>query len=139
MLATRNRIAPWPMVSSGIWRDSNGAEGHSGWTPAASVVETDDAFMLYLEVPGVTPDSIAVDLNGEHLVVSGERAPFTPSEDGRVISSEMAWGRFVRRFRVGSGVDRENVSATYQNGILAIEAQKSTEARPRRIPVTVSD
>ena len=63
MLGTQNRLA-WPVVSSDLWRDmqtltgNGGANGHALWKPAAMVVESDEAFVLRLEGPGITADSL---------------------------------------------------------------------------------
>lgn len=143
MLGTQNRLA-WPLVSSDLWRDMqsisrNGAtNGRALWTPAATVAETDDALMLRLEVPGVAVDTIEVDLDGDHLSVSGERPGPTVGEDYKVLVAEIPWGRFHRRLRLGSDVDRDAIEASYRDGLLEITIPKSQEARPRRIPVSTS-
>ena len=145
MLTTRNRIVAWPIVSSDLWRDMNALNGsgqlkrESSWTPATSVVESDHVFTLRVEVPGVRLDSLEVELDGVHLSVSGEREGLARSEDERVHLSEMPWGRFERRFRLGSEVDRDGISASSADGILEIRVPKRQEARPRRIPVSTSN
>ena len=141
MLGTQNRLA-WPVVSSDFWRDmqaltGNGeVNGRALWKPAAMVVESDEAFVLRLEIPGVTADSLDVDLDGEYLTISAERPAPATAEGHKVLMAEVPWGRFNRRFRLGSEVDRDAVSAALREGLLEITVPKRQEARPRRIPVS---
>ena len=141
MVGTRNRLA-WPMVSSDFWRDmhtlsGNGdTNGQSLWRPAATVSEGDEAFVVRLEIPGVASDTLEVDLDGEFLTVAGERPEPVAGEGYRILMAEVPWGRFHRRFRLGSQVDRDAISATYREGLLEITAPKRQEARPRRIVVS---
>lgn len=142
MLGTRNRIVTWPMVSSELLRDPRVADGRDStrvdatWRPAALVSESDTGFTLQLDVPGVSVDSLAVDLDGELLTVAGERRAPDDEEGRSVVLSEMAWGAFQRRFRLGADVDRDGVTAAYRDGVLDIWVPKRQEARPRRIPVS---
>ena len=143
MVTTRDRLVAWPVVSSDLWRDMKAANGQErlndpSWTPAASVVESDHSFTLYMELPGVPEESLSVDLDGTSLTVSGERGAKVEDSGEKWLLSEIAWGRFERRFRLGSEVDRDGITATYRDGILEIAVPKSKEARPRRIPVSVS-
>ena len=142
MIGTRNRIVTWPMISSDFLREFKAHSGslavnkNTAWMPTALVSEADDAFSLRLEVPGVSVDSLDVDLDGEYLTVSGDRERSLDDETGKVLISEIAWGGFRRRFRFGTQMDPEGVIASYKNGILEITVPKKQEARPRRIPVT---
>ena len=139
MLGTQNRLA-WPVVSSDFWRDmqvfDGGRETRMPWKPAAVVAESDTSFTLRLAVPGIAPDSIEVDLDGDTLSIAGERAAPEQGEGEKVLLSELSWGRFHRSFRLGAEADREGVTASYRDGMLEIAVPKRHEARPRRIPVS---
>ena len=143
MLGTQNRLG-WPSVSSDIWRDmqtlagEGRTNGHRVWRPAATVSEGEDRFSIRLEVPGVDAQAIDVDLDGVYLTVRGERPAPVEVEGSTVLLSEIAWGPFERRFRLGSEADREAIEATFRDGVLEIAVPKRQEARPRRIPVTTS-
>lgn len=141
MNGTQSRLS-WPVVSSDFWRDmqlfgENGdSNGRTHWKPAALVAESDDGFLITLEVPGVTTDSIEIDVDGEHLTIAGERPEPTAADAYRILRAEAPWGRFHRRFRLGSDVDRDAISASHRAGMLEITVPKRQEAKPRRIPVS---
>ncbi|MDH3224693.1 MAG: Hsp20/alpha crystallin family protein [Gemmatimonadota bacterium] len=144
MVTARNRLVTWPFVSSDFWRDMNvndaqtESELAATWTPRARVTESSDQYTLRLEVPGADPSGLDVELNGEFLVASGH-IPGPDSESGeKLLLSESFWGRFERRFRLKSAVDRDAITADYVDGILTIKVPKRQEARPRRIPVSTS-
>jgi len=142
MFGTHNRLA-WPTVSSDLWRDMhlNGAGssvGNTSWEPAAVFAESGDTFVLRLEVAGVAAESLEIDLEGEHLTVSGERPAPGESEGHKVLMSEIPWGRFRRKFRLGPVADRDAIKATYRDGVLEITVPKVQQARPRRIPVSTA-
>ncbi len=141
MPGTLNRLA-WPVVSSDFWRDvhtlneKRDTNGRALWKPAALVVESDEGFVLRLEVPGVAANSIDINLDGEYLTVSGERPEPTVGEESKIVMAEVPWGRFHRSFRMGSEADRDAISATHREGLLEITVPKRQDARPRTIPIS---
>jgi HSP20 family protein len=83
--------------------------------PAAEVHETDNAYEVVLELPGVDKDS-------SEAVPS----PEAPAKVGRgPLLSEFRYGTWSRSFRFPSGIDRENLSAHYQSGLLSVRVPKA--------------
>ena len=101
--------------------------------PAAEVHETETAYSICLELPGVARDSIDVKATDRNLVISAERrAPQAESPDGdpqptgaATLLSEIRYGTWSRSFRFPSGIDRESVQATYRDGLLTVEVPKA--------------
>jgi HSP20 family protein len=105
-----------------------------GWRPAADVEETDDAYLIELELPGVKQGDISVELGGGELAVTGEvkerqRVGLLRSRTRRV-------GRFDYRVSLPADIEEEQVSASMSNGVLTVRAPKTAKARPRKIPIT---
>ncbi len=109
------------------------------WAPNADVLETAEAFIITVELPGVEREDAAVEVKNRTLWVYGERR-FTKLCDGEgeavYHSLERSYGPFARRFTLPKGVDRAGVSAVFKNGLLEITLPKEhPETRRRRIQI----
>jgi HSP20 family protein len=96
--------------------------------PAAEVNETETAYSICLELPGVARDSIDVKATDRNLVISAERR--APQPEGNeatsaALLSEIRYGTWSRSFRFPSGIDREAVQAVYRDGLLTVEVPKA--------------
>lgn len=105
------------------------------WSPALDVEESEDAFTLHVELPGVDPDGVEVSLEENVLTITGERSFYRGREAEGFRRIERRFGRFHRAVRLPDRVDSERVEATYENGLLTIVVPKAEEAKPRRIQI----
>lgn len=109
----------------------------STWTPAADLYETDDEFVLDLEMPGFSHDDIEVTVERGILTVSGQRT--AEEEQGNRHTyhvRERSYDRFSRSFSLPHSVNADEVQARFENGILNVRLPKAAEAKPRRIAVS---
>jgi HSP20 family protein len=104
--------------------------------PAVDIVETPDTYVLRLDIPGASKETISVKLEGGALQVSASIAD-TAREGEAVLYSEMRGTGYEREFSLGNGIDRERVDAAYEDGVLAIALPKAEGARPKQIDVKV--
>ena len=105
--------------------------------PAAEVIETNASYTVRLELPGVDHDSIDVKATDRSLVISAERPLTIPVEDNtspaeagadataQQLLSEFRTGTWSRSFRFAKPLDRDQLEASYRDGILEIRAAKS--------------
>ena len=96
--------------------------------PAAEVHETETAYSICLELPGVARDSIDVKATDRNLVISAERRapqPESSEASAAALLSEIRYGTWSRSFRFPSGIDREAVQAVYRDGLLTVEVPKA--------------
>lgn len=116
---------------------ANRQEEDSGtvWMPRADLAETDDAFVLALDLPGLTPDDVEVTMEEDTLTISGERKNPQTAEGGRWHRIERTRGRFFRTVRFGTPVDVEDVQASFDHGVLTVRVAKAEASKPRRIEV----
>lgn len=91
-----------------------------GWLPVVDLVETPEAFLLYVELPGVERSDVALESDGKVLELSGQRRP---PEHG-FLRLEGSWGPFRRRLELPSAVDQERIQARFRRGILEVELPK---------------
>jgi HSP20 family protein len=105
-------------------------------TPPADVIETKDALVVELELPGHELDDIDVAVAGSHLTVTVERK-LQPMPDRTYHRSERPQGVITRSFTLPAIVDNELASATYRHGVLSVLLPKRDELKPRTIPVSI--
>jgi len=106
-----------------------------GWSPPMEVAETEDAYIVRLEVPGVRPEDIEVTLTGNTLTIKGKRERSEEQKGETYHLIERAYGEFVRSFTLPSTVDPEGISADYKDGVLELRLPKTQKELPRRIPI----
>jgi HSP20 family protein len=105
------------------------------WAPRTDLSETDEAFRIRLDVPGMTKEDITVNLQNNALTVSGERTSERKEDDEEYVRVERAFGSFHRTFTLPDAVDAENVTAAYTDGVLTIDVPKTEESTRRQIEI----
>lgn len=95
----------------------------------------DDVFLIRLDLPGVTTDSIDVTVEDDVLTINATReAP--PSPEGiKSIITERPFGTFTRQVFLGTNLDTENMRAEYEAGVLTLTIPVAEHAKPRRIEI----
>ena len=105
------------------------------WAPRTDLSETDDAFRIRLDVPGMTKDDIAINLQNNTLTVSGERSSERQKDGEEYVRVERAFGNFHRTFTLPDAVDPDRVEATYDEGVLTINVPKTETSTRRQIEI----
>lgn len=100
----------------------------------ADILEREDGFHIFMDVPGVSKDELAIDLNENELVVSG-RSCAEPAENEKYIEVEFGGCEYRRAFKLSNTVDRENIKAHVNNGVLELHLPKAEKAQPKRIEI----
>lgn len=119
-------------------RIDGGRGRHAGGRldPLADVTETDDAFEVEIELPGVKSKDIHVEANGQELVVTGEIKE--KERSGVLRRRARRTGAFEYRLRLPGEVDTEKVTAEMSAGVLTVTVPKAEVAKPRHIQITES-
>jgi HSP20 family protein len=102
--------------------------------PRMDVCETEDGYLLEMDLPGVARDDVQVEVTGDELVITGERKR-QESGDKYYLRVERDFGQFQRRIRLTIPVEQDQIEASYQNGVLRITVPKAAHAKPRKVPV----
>ena len=115
---------------------ADGRQPVRAWRPAAAVSETETAYVVELEVPGVKREDVTIEVEDGRLAVTGEfRNTFTAEDGARVHARTRRTGRFEYRARLPRGVDAEAIGAELADGVLTITITKPETAQPRRIEI----
>lgn len=105
--------------------------------PKTDIAETENDYLISLELPGMEEKDIEVKLTGDHLLVSGERKQEKKQEGKHFHRLECSYGAFQRTFELPTAVrkDPESISASFKNGMLEIKVPKVEPQPVAKIPV----
>jgi len=117
----------WP-----IWERQNGF-----FVPATHIEETDNAFRLVFELPGLDKEDIKISVADNVLTVSGEKEVTSEEKGKNYVRSEIRRGSFNRSFALPKTVDVGNVSADYRDGLLTVTLRKTEATKPKQIEVKI--
>ncbi len=104
----------------------------TGFTPAMDVRETDEEYVVLVDLPGVKQEDVSIELEDELLTISGTRVPV---EVGDAQHLERPYGSFTRTLNLPKGVEADGITAAYGDGVLELRIRKPAEQRTRRIPI----
>jgi HSP20 family protein len=106
------------------------------WSPAVDIEETDDAYVLEAELPGVKRDDIDIELVGNELAITGELKE--RERTGVLRRRTRRTGRFEYRVTLPDQVDADRIEAKLSEGILTVRVPKSERAQRKKIEVKTS-
>lgn len=110
--------------------ERSGEAGPQGWIPVVETEETDDAYLVRAEFPGMTRDDVDVEVRGTELRITGE-----VKEEAGGKTLRQRHGRFAYSTSLPADADTDNVDARMTNGILSVRLPKAAQARSRRIDI----
>jgi HSP20 family molecular chaperone IbpA len=105
--------------------------------PPVDIYEDTDGVTLFADLPGVSKESLDVQIEKDLLKIIGRR---TPGNGADVLNryDEIPNKDFYRAFTIGEEIDREKITATMNNGVLKLVLPKSERTKPKRIDIKVS-
>jgi HSP20 family protein len=108
------------------------------WVPSMDAWETEQAFVVQVDLPGLTPEQVDVSFDRNTLTVRGTRSDTIPTDKGekRVFFVERSPGSFSRTLRFPQYVEASKIDAKFENGVLTVTVPKSEAAKPRKITIT---
>jgi HSP20 family protein len=107
------------------------------FAPPVDIYEDEHTITLQMEVPGIDEKDIDVRIEDNTLTVHGERKMEKEQKEENFRRIERQYGSFTRSFTLPSSVDRGQVSADYEKGVLKIKLAKKAESKPKQIKVNV--
>lgn len=106
-------------------------------SPATDILEREDGFHVFMDIPGVRREDLKIDINENELVVTA-RALQCASDKETFLEVQFGPGEYVRAVSLSDLVDRERIKAALKDGVLSIHLPRLEKAAPRRIPVQAS-
>lgn len=123
--------APFRLMDELMRSAGNGNRG-SGFTPLVDVHETENDYLVKLDLPGVKSEDVNVEVNESVLSISGSRVA---DESGTAQLVERPYGTFTRTLTLPQGVDSDSIEAGYNDGVLELRIPKPAERKPKKITI----
>jgi HSP20 family protein len=113
---------------------SRNDDGEAFRLPLTNINETEKEYAITMEMPGVEKKDVDVSVEGDELVISAERSEKFESEG--LLRQEIRSEKFRRSFTIGRTVDRDNIKAKLENGVLRVTLAKKAESVGRKVDVS---
>jgi HSP20 family protein len=110
------------------------------FVPPADVLVDDEGVTVYMDVPGIRGEDLAIELENDILSIRGERPfPYEDRGDAAIRRIERGFGRFERSLRVPQGLNPDAIQAELTHGVLELRIPKPESLKPHRIPIQAHD
>jgi HSP20 family protein len=116
--------------------EGNGRSSTQTWVPALDVWETPTEVVYAFDLPGIPEEQIEIEVKDETLTVSAERGKIDEASERGFYRFERRYGKFARGVGLPQGVDQDNISARYENGVLEVRVPKPEEQKPKKIALS---
>ena len=105
------------------------------WYPAMDLVETEDSYVLKADLPGLSKGDVTIEVSDGVLRISGERGEEADQRGKGWYRVERTFGKFSRSLTLPDGVDADQISASFDKGVLEVSIPKPAERAPKRIEI----
>jgi HSP20 family protein len=127
--------APFRLMDELLRSSAGNGNRVSGFTPPVDVHETEEEYLVKIDLPGVKSADVNVEVNDNVLSISGSRVA---DETGTAQLVERPYGTFTRTLTLPQGVDSDSIEAGYHDGVLELRIPKPAERKPKRITIGTS-
>ena len=103
--------------------------------PALDIAETEHAYVVHAELPGVAKDDVTITIENGTLMLTGEKKREVEQKDKGWHRIERSYGSFQRTLSLPKGVDADHADAAFKDGVLTITIPKSDQAKPKTLKV----
>ncbi len=98
----------------------------------------DDEFVVELDLPGIDPNRLDIDVERNVLTIRAERLSNVP-DAANMVAAERSWGVFSRQLVLGDALNTDKVDADYTAGVLRLRIPIAEQAKPRKIAISSRD
>jgi HSP20 family protein len=121
-------------------RSSGGDGGGGTWLPSADVYETDKQLVVKFEVPGVEGGDVSMSVDGNRLIIRGEKRRTEPAgSGGKYHCLERGYGKFKRVVHITSPVNTREAVAVLSEGVLEVTFPKVSNRRGAEMPIAITE
>ena len=118
---------------SRMWETSSSSKV---FKPAVNIEEDEDAYILSVELPGLSSDDVDIEIDGGVLTLRGDKTYSDNSGDRNLHVVERRYGSFVRRFSLPETINDEVIDANMSHGVLTLKLPKVEAPKPKKITVS---
>lgn len=108
-----------------------------GFAPAVESFLRGDELVVRADLPGIDPKQVELAVEGDRLIIKGERKKVEEQKRADELYREVSYGRFERTVALPAGVDPDTVKAAYHDGVLEITMKAPKHFVPKKVPISV--
>ena len=113
------------------------SETMGAWRPPVDIIDTEAAIVIFIEIPGVEKEAVAIEVKENVLAISGERTVDDALGNGSYMRSERVFGKFARSFALPAMIPTDKITASFKDGVLKITIPKPEQEQPRKVSINV--
>lgn len=117
------------------WREANGGKKADLWAPNTDLSETENEYVITVDLPGISKKDVEVNFHDNRLTISGERSSEEKEEKENYLRKERYTGRFLRTFTLPCAVKDEEIVAKFKDGVLKVNVPKSEVSKPKKVSI----
>jgi HSP20 family protein len=111
------------------WFENGNLSGRTMNIPAVNISEHKNEYQVALAIPGMKKDDFKIDVDGNMLTISSEKEETREEKEKKFTRKEYNYSSFSRSFTLPEEINKENIEATYQDGVLNISLPRKEEAK----------
>lgn len=138
LVEVSNNLNRWLGRSSGAHATDVSMLAEADWKPLVDITETDTAYLIKADIPGVKKEDVKVSVQDGMLAIRGERKHEKEEKDKTFHRIERSYGSFMRSFRLPDDADVSGISAEFKDGMLNVTVKKSSSVKSKAVEVVVS-
>jgi HSP20 family protein len=118
---------------------ASGSDTGGEWLPNADVYETEEELIVKFEVPGVTLKDVTLAINGNNLILRGEKKRTETAKNAKYHCMERGFGKFKRVVHISSPVNTHQARTELQDGVLKVTFPRVPNRRGEEMPIPIKD
>lgn len=100
------------------------------------ITESEDTYQLSVDLPGLSKEDVSIIVEDNRLTIRGDREEEARSDGEDIVRMERAFGSFYRTLRLPTSVNEEEITATFEDGVLTVELPKREKSKPKKIAIS---
>jgi HSP20 family protein len=121
-------------LAGNIWDSSKPYTLDTNLVPSTDIYEDNDQLVMKTELPGISKEDINISLQGDRLTVRAEKKEVV-IEDSSCYARERQYGQYLRSVTLPFSVKEDEISATFENGVLELRLSKAEESKAKKIEI----
>ena len=117
------------------WLKEEEENGMKLWAPKTDMRETEDQYLIHVDLPGIPKKDVKVSYKDNRLTISGERKEEEKEETDNYLRKERYFGSFVRTFTLPAAVNEEDIKANFKEGVLTVTVPKAEVSKPKTVEI----
>ena len=112
-----------------------GGRSEDTCVPKLDIAETEKEYHVHVDLPGVKPEDVKIEIHEDRLTIAGRREATQRSEGKNFHRVERRYGEFERTILLPNSVDQDNVGAEFKDGVLEVTIPKVVKSQPKKVEI----